>query len=51
MPKERVKYAVVDGSEAVVGTCIAFHDLDARYTVLTIRRRAPVPSSNPHDSP
>ena len=43
MPPERVKYAVIDGTEVIVG---ASYDLDARIMVimvLTVRRRASAP--------
>ena len=47
MSQERVKYAMLCGSEVVIGTSIVAYDL-AHDMVLAVRRRAPAPLEPSH---
>ena len=48
LSQERVKYAMVGGSDSVVGTSITSYDLE--HAMLTVRRRAPAYNLETHDS-
>ena len=51
MPQERAKYAMLGGSEVVVGISTASRSvMHAHHGAMTIRRRAPAPSAPSHHS-
>ena len=50
LPQERAKYAMLGGSEVVVGTSITSYDLMHARIVLWRSAAAPPPPPNPHTS-